>query len=68
MPAVIPVNVTGETEQTDAEKTANPFGLGRTYTNVPATVSTAVPGELRIQVVGGDGGSGSVEVTVRADR
>ena len=50
--------VEGETAQTDAEKTANEFGLGRTYTNNPTD------GELRIQVVGGDGGSGTVAVSV----
>ena len=52
-----PVNVAGETEQTDAQKTANEFGLGRTYTN-------HVAGELRIQVVGGDGGSGTAAVVI----
>ena len=49
--------VIGDKAQTDAEKTANEFGLGRTYTNIPA-------GELRIQVVGGDGGSGTAKVTI----
>ena len=47
--------VTGEA-QTDDEKKANEFGLGKTY--------SANAGELRLQVVGGDGGSGKVEVSI----
>ena len=42
--------------QTDDEAKANEFALGKTY--------AANPGELRIQVVGGEGGSGGVEVEV----